>query len=159
MTRKGRVRKASRKMKKLADDILTGEFAEYLYNIEGQKKTLGDYTYIRTIYRDKNGKYVPKEKARELLKKGIKLKKEHRYYLKTDLPEYNLHKGQQIPKKILSEVLDAIKDEIRKYNTALTVSYIQDMDFEDAMQLVNEVFEAYENGEITAQDVHDILSP
>jgi len=156
---KGKVKKASAKERKMIDEMLGASLSQYYTEVQTQKKNLGDYIYVRTIYRDVDGKILKKEVARELLKQGVPLKKEHRYYLKSDLAEFRLKKGQQIPKDILDEVFNYIKEEIRLYNSALGVAYAQDLSFEEAYELVQNVLRAYEEGEIDTEDVHNILSP
>ena len=158
-TRKSRVKKATESEKKMIDEILGTQLSSYYKEVNARKKSLGDYVYVRTIYRNERGKIIKKDVAKKLIEKGIPVIKEHRYYLKVDLPEFNLKKGRQIKKSDLETVLNYVKEEVRKYNSALGVAYAQDIPLDDAMKLVEETLKAYEEGKISVNDVHDILSP
>ena len=157
--RKGKISTMSDADKKIFDEIFSQVLSDYYKEVQAKKKNLGDYVYVRTVYRDENGRMLKKTIAKERLEKGLPVIVEHRYYLKQDMPEFGLKKGQQIPKKMLEDVLSTIKDDVKRYNTILGVAYAQDISFEEAEKIVDEVFRAYEEGEISRSDVHDILSP
>jgi len=156
--RKGRVRVADSKLRKLVDEV-TLENLEGYFEYQQKKKSYGDYFDIKVLYKDPSGKFISKEEGRKRLREGKPVIKQTIYVAKVDIPELNIVQGQPIKKDIEDEVLKHVAEEIRRYNTILAVAYYQDLPFEEAEQLVHEIITMYENGEITAEEVHEILSP
>ena len=155
----GKLKKATDRERKQIQQQLNEEYIRHLVELEEMKIGLGDFVRVRTIYKDNKGKFLSREKVREMKRKKIPVQKEKTFYIKKDLPEFNLRKGDPIPSEIKDEVIDHLKEEVKYHNTIVGVMIHNDMTWNEAKEMVDHYFELYDRGEITDEELHDILSP
>jgi len=155
----GKVKKATSEKRKAVEESLIRQQYKFLHLLDEMKQHLGDHIRVRTIFKDDKGRFISPKKARELQKEGKKVTRERAYYIKRDLPEFNLKKGDQIPEEIREDVFEKVKEDVKYHNTIVGVMIHNDLTWDDAKALVDDVFQKYEDGEIDHEEVHEILSP
>lgn len=151
------VKKADDATVKFIDKELNKAVETYTDLIENMKKRVSDYFNIRTYYFDENGRFISAKQYRKLFREGKDVEKKNIFYLKVDLPEYGLKAGDRLPDDRGDEILESIRKEIRRHNTAVTIMFRDNLTYQEARKLVDEAFDAYEKGDIDADELSDIL--
>ena len=122
-----------------------------------RRLTIWDFFEPEFRYRDPETKrFISREEALRRIQAGEKVERIILYRAIEDYPSYGVKKGRLVRKDIVAE----IKEEIRFENVIRGVmrsQFITDRDY--ATQLVEDLFERYERGEIGWREVHEGLSP
>lgn len=123
------------------------------------KKSVGDYFRVRTYYLDEKNRFISKWKYEKALEEGRDVRRKKVFYLKVDLPIFNLKKDDRVPDELLDKVISMVRKEVRKHNTCITLMIRDGLTYDEARKIVDKTFQAYEDGEISSEELHNILSP
>lgn len=155
----GKIKKVDDEKRIEIDYEIENKLKELISTKNKARKSVGDYFKVKTYYFDENNRFISKWKYKKALEEGRNVRRKKVFYLKVDLPVVGLKKGDRVPDELVDEVISIVRKEVRKYNTCITLMIRDGLTYDEARKIVDKAFQAYEDGEITSEELHDILSP